>query len=238
MLKKGDGSLGVLCALLSMWICVIIFSISSQSAARETMADADARAVMVIDPGHGGRDGGAVSVTGTVESAINWSICRRLNDLARFMGIPTVMTRQNEEIDYPPELNTIAACKKWDTRQRVALANETENGVLVSIHQNFYPSAQPRGAQVLYAATDGSQPLAEEIQNSLKILMPDNRRTAGPAPKNNYIMSHVQRPAVLIECGFISHRQEAVLLEDGDYQKKLAAVAVAAFSRYTGDESH
>lgn len=238
MFKKGNEGLGVLCALLSMWICVIILSISSQNTAQEAMAGADRGAVMIIDPGHGGKDGGAVSVSGTVESAINWSISRRLNDLARFMGIPTVMTRQTESIDYPAELTTISACKKWDTRQRTALINSTENGILVSIHQNFFPSGQPHGAQVLYSADEASQQLGAAMQEALEALLPENRRTAAPAPKNNYIMSHVQCPAVLIECGFISNRQEAAMLENDVYQKKLTAVIAAAFSQYTGDESY
>lgn len=237
MFHKGNESLVVLCALLSIWIYVIIFNISPNNAARETMAAAISGPVMIIDPGHGGRDGGAVSVTGTVESSINWVVSQRLWDMARFMGIPVIMTRTSEAINYPAELTTISACKKWDTRERTALINSVDNGVLVSIHQNFFPTPQPHGAQVLYASTESSQQLGRAMQEALAgALAPDNRRVATPAPKNNYILSHVQCPAILIECGFISNREEALLLESAGYQKKLAAVITAQFFQYTGDE--
>ena len=238
MFKKGKEDLAVLCALLSIWICVIMFSMNSHTVVRETMAEAGGGSVMVIDPGHGGRDGGAVSVTGTPESIINWAVSQRLWDLARFMGISTVMTRTTEAIDYPAELGTISACKKWDTRERTALINATENGTLISIHQNFFPTAQPHGAQVLYSAGETSQQLGAAMQEALaNALEPDNRRVATPAPKNNYIMTHVQCPAILIECGFISNHEEAVLLESAEYQKKLAAVITAQFCQYAGDEA-
>jgi len=238
--KKGlTGEFGALCALLSIWICVIIFSISGigpQRPGAEAVAVKNAP-VLVVDAGHGGMDGGAVAADGTLESQINLEIALRLRDLARFTGVSVQMTRVSQELDYPAEAETVSARKKWDTRRRVEQINEA-GGVLISIHQNFYPTAQPSGMQVLYAAGESSRALAELMQQRLNMyLLPENRRVAVPADKNIYIMSHVRDPAILVECGFLSNAREAKMLSAPEYQKKLAAVLLAGFLEYTGDES-
>ena len=229
--KLTDGSLAVY-ALLSIWICVIIFTVSSRGNTRETFSSTDEPMILILDPGHGGLDGGAVSVTGTFESRINWDIAERSTALARFCGIPVILTRPTFEIDYPAQLASIAACKKWDTRERTALVNGTPGGILLSIHQNFYPTASPHGIQVLYAADATSRSLAEALQAAFtEALHTDDRRVAVPASKDIYLMNHVQRPAVLVECGFLSNPEEAARLETADYQKKLSMIMIRVIHR-------
>lgn len=226
----------VLCALLSIWIYVIIFFVRDGAALRTVEMSPSLR-VLVIDAGHGGLDGGAVSVTGRYESRINLEIALRLRDLAAFLGVPAVMTRDSEELTYPQEFTTIAARKKWDTARRVEMADSMGNVIFLSIHQNFFPSAKPRGPQVLYARDDVSRELGERLQELLTTtLLPESRRVAVPADKGIYIMSHVHCPAVLVECGFLSHPMEAALLENDTYQKKLAVLLMAGVLEYTGDE--
>ena len=96
----------------------------------------------LAEGGHGGEDGGAVSVTGKKESEINLEIGLRCEELAAFFGIETVMTRDSELIEYPAELSTTHSRKVWDQKSRVSLINSTENAVLVSIHQNYFTESR------------------------------------------------------------------------------------------------
>ena len=111
---------------------------------------------LVIDAGHGGLDGGAVSVYGDRESAINLSIAKRLYGLCRLCGAECIMTRYDEDLPYPQDADSVRAKKRWDLENRVELCNSTDGAILVSIHQNRYPDARPSGTQVLYAQADGS----------------------------------------------------------------------------------
>ena len=223
-------------ALSFLWICVIIQCVFLPAAdARPVSAETEeALPVLILDAGHGGADGGAVAPDGTVESTLNLSVALRVRDLCTFLGVDTVMTRNTEEIVYPPEAKTIAAMKKWDTRRRVEIAESMDSPVFLSIHQNIYPSSGPHGSQVLYAQNEPSRALAELIQAELTAaLLPENRRVPVPAGKDIYIMSHVHCTAVLVECGFLSHPQELSLLQSADYQKKITSVLTACYLQFT-----
>ena len=188
---------------------------------------------LIIDPGHGGDDGGAVSSDGIQEADVNLSIAKRLDALAKLCGLPTCLTRESEEIDYPPEASTIAARKVADQKQRAALINATFNGVLISIHQNQYPTAQPRGAQVLYAATPESEPFGTLLHERLVTLLdPDNRRVAAPISEDVYLMRQIQCPGVLVECGFLSNPDECKRLCSDAYQIQLSVTMLSAYLDY------
>lgn len=133
--------------------------------------------MLVIDAGHGGEDGGAISADGLVESEVNLDIALRVRDLARFLGIPVVLTRDSQELDYPLDAKTTAARKKWDTRRRVEQINAIPGAVLVSIHQNCYPATGPWGAQVLYGPLESSRVLGERLHSELWPSWP--RKTGG-----------------------------------------------------------
>lgn len=185
--------------------------------------------VVVIDAGHGGEDGGAISVSGVRESGINLEISLRLNDMLRFLGVDTRMIR-TEDVSVYTEGETIAQKKVSDIRNRVAFVRDTPNALLVSIHQNHYSEGKYRGAQVFYAA--GSEALAERLQAVLITQVdPDNHRVCKPA-QDVYLMEHVSCPAVLIECGFLSNYAEEQLLRDPTYQKKLAAAVAGGLLTY------
>ena len=194
------------------------------------------RSILVIDAGHGGADGGAVSVTGTRESVINLDISLRLAALAGLTGTDFVLTRSSEEIDYPPEATTISKMKKFDQKQRVELINSVPNGVLMSVHQNFFPHKSPRGPQAFYAKSDGSDSLAVMVQAGLsETLYPGNRRLAVPVANTIYIYKNISCPAVLVECGFLSNCEEAKLLDTGDYRLKIAATLCCAYLQYLAE---
>lgn len=186
--------------------------------------------VIVIDAGHGGEDGGAVSPNGLYESHINLQIALRVRDFLHLLGLRTLLVR-TQDVSVATEGASIAARKVSDIRNRVRLVESTPNALLVSIHQNHFPESKYRGAQVFYAATDASRALAERLQSLFTTQVdPRNHRQCKPA-ENIYLMQHVSCTAVLVECGFLSNLQEEALLCDARYQKRLcAAVCVGIFA--------
>lgn len=184
------------------------------------------RICVVIDAGHGGIDGGAVSCTGVKESNINLEIALRLNDLLHLLGIRTYMIR-TEDISVYTSGNSIAAKKVSDLKERVRIINQTQNALLISIHQNNFDDARYSGAQVFYN-TDSS--LATKLQNTLvKILNPGSKRKIKKAD-SIYLMQRIECPGYLIECGFLSNCTEEALLRDPSYQLKLCSVIASVLS--------
>ena len=185
---------------------------------------------LVLDAGHGGEDGGAVSLTGAPESQINLAIVLKLRDVLGLYGVDPILLRETDISLHDGDANTLREKKRSDLKNRVAATEEVEGGTLLSIHQNTYPGSRYHGAHVFYAPTEGSQALAEHFQNSIKTaLQPENERTVKRIPDTVYIMNHVTCPAILIECGFLTNPEEEAMLRDEDYQRKLAAVVAAAW---------
>lgn len=185
---------------------------------------------LVLDAGHGGEDGGAVSITGTPESRINLSIVLKLRDVLGLYGVDPILLRDKDVSLHDDSASTLREKKRSDLKNRVAAVEEVEGATLLSIHQNTYPGSRYHGAHVFYAPTDGSRTLAEHFQNSIKTaLQPDNKRAVKQIPDTVYIMNHVTCPAILIECGFLTNPEEESLLRDEDYQRKLAAVIAAGW---------
>lgn len=218
--KKAIGFYLCVCAAALLGAGLLSRVSSAVSAA--LVSGRQAEPVIVIDAGHGGEDGGAVSLTGVYESHINLEIAQRLEDMLRFLGLRTKMLRCDDSSLSEGE-QTVAARKASDLRARAQAAEAVAGAVLVSIHQNHFSQGQYRGAQMFYAATEDSQTLAEALQKTVASQVdPNNHRQCRPA-KNVYLLSHVSCPAVLIECGFLSNPAEEQLLRTPSYQKQLAA---------------
>lgn len=185
--------------------------------------------VFVIDAGHGGIDGGATSCTGVLESQFNLQIALRLNDLLHFLGHETLMIRTTDKSVYTYG-NTIAAQKVSDLKQRVKIVNETENGILISIHQNIFSDGRYSGAQVFFAPDEESREVAAKLQtNLIQTLNPGSNRKSKKAD-SIYLMEHINRPGILIECGFLSNIEEESKLRSPEYQKHLCAVIATTLS--------
>ena len=188
---------------------------------------------LVIDAGHGGFDGGAVGADGTTEQDINLSIAKRVQVLANFFGVPTAMTRSDENaLDYDPS-RTVRENKIADIKAREKLVNGIPSPVFLSIHLNKFSDAQYHGAQVFYSAGNAeSKPLAEQIQQCLiDGCDPTNHRQAKQADSAIYLMKKLNCPAVIIECGFLSNPEEERRLRDETYHKQLAAAVICGYLR-------
>lgn len=189
----------------------------------------NSRSTLVLDAGHGGIDGGAISDSGLKESDINLQIALKTEALVRFLGIDTVMTRETDT----DNSDNKAYSEHDNLVQRVKLANSTENAVLISIHQNKFPSAVVSGAEVMYSDNDDSKALGLLTQDNLVALLDSsNRRVARPAPKELLLTSSVECPTILVECGFMSNPQEVQKLASNDYQLKLAAILAGSYIQF------
>lgn len=220
--------------ILSAAMVFGLFTAALRSPVSYIPADASletARVRLIIDPGHGGEDGGALSCTGKKESEINLEISLRCEALAAFLGDNAVMTRRSEELSYPDTAHTTRARKVADQKGRVALVNSYPGALLVSIHQNKYTSASPSGAQVFWA--NGGEEAATGLQELfIKYINPDNKRAAKKVSEDIYLMKNVTCPALLVECGFVSNPGEAAKLESPEHQKKLAVLIAGECEKF------
>ena len=194
---------------------------------------------VVVDPGHGGEDGGAVSAGGVEESQINLAVALQVNDLLRLMGRRTVLTRSEDVSTCDEGLDTIRQRKASDLKNRVALVNATPNAVLLSIHQNSLPSSPvTHGAQVFWNRQEGAEELALLVQDSLNgTVNAGNEKNAKQIPPTIYLMKNITAPGVIVECGFLSNSAETALLQEPSYQLKLAsAIAAGCLRCLAGEE--
>ena len=190
--------------------------------------------VIVLDAGHGGEDGGAVSRDGVAESSVNLAITRKLRDVFLFLGRDTVLTREGEEAIYSPDCVTLREKKVSDLKNRVALINQQSGAVLISIHQNSMPDhPSVHGAQVFYNAVSPGGELGMTVQGALNgAVNAGNEKNARAIDSTIYLMKNVRCPAILIECGFLSNPAETQLLLTDEYQVKLAACIAAGLLQY------
>lgn len=186
---------------------------------------------VIIDAGHGGVDGGAISCSGILESQINLEISLRLEDLLHLLGIRTQMIRTDDRSVYT-EGNSIAAKKVSDLKERVRIVNNTENAILISIHQNTFPDSRYSGAQVFYGKGQGSQELAKSMQsNFVSALNPGSNRKCKKG-SSIYLLENVNCTAILVECGFLSHPAEEARLRDQVYQQQICSVIATTLSTF------
>ena len=210
--------------------CICIAHFGSQAVtAMVELSPVTGQRCYIIDAGHGGIDGGATSCTGVPESQLNLQIALRLNDLMRLLGYSTRMIRTTDTSVYT-EGKTIAAQKVSDLKERVRMVNETENGILISIHQNTFPDGRYSGAQVFYADDSISKDKAARLQNSLIACLNPGSNRRPKSSEGIYLMQHIEKPGVLIECGFLTNPEEESLLRSEEYQKKLSCVIASAVS--------
>lgn len=216
-----------------LMVCVLVVATIGNRVVTVMTATAPiiSRKTVIIDAGHGGVDGGAVSCTGVYESNLNLEIALKLNDLMHLLGINTVMIRQTDCSVYTTG-ETIAQKKISDLKERVRIVNSTPDAVLISIHQNHFTDDRYSGAQVFYAQTDGSKILAESLQKSfIQTINPTSKRQIKKSD-GVYLMQHISCPGVLIECGFLSNTQEEYLLRSKGYQQQICIVIASNLSNY------
>jgi N-acetylmuramoyl-L-alanine amidase len=232
--KTFERYLGVLsvsiAAMTFVAACSLIeFFVNPKSEIPVSSFEKDISITVIIDPGHGGEDGGAVgNDIGLIEKEVNLSIAKELSAIFGFVEIPVELTRKDDILLFSE--SEMSGRKLSDLRNRVSIAESFDNPVFISIHQNKFPLEKYYGLQVYYSKNnDDSLFLAETIQNKAKCyVQKENNRQVKAAGRNIFVLNNLDCPAVLVECGFLSNNEDAKLLSDDEYQKLLA------FSIYCG----
>lgn len=189
---------------------------------------------VILDAGHGGIDGGATGVDGSYEKDINLAVTLKLNDMLRLAGFDTVLTRDKDELICGNGLNSIREKKSSDLHKRMDIMKNTENSVFLSIHQNSYPGESSCGTQVFYSPNDDISPeLAGVIQNNIKIMLqPDNNRKTKKSTTSVFLLYYAVKPAVMVECGFLTNKDDCSKLSDENYQSGIAFSIACSLIEY------
>lgn len=189
--------------------------------------------LLILDPGHGGEDGGAVSPSGVLESEINLAIALKCEQLAGLFGQPVQLLRKDAASLADDEAKTLREKKRSDLQKRVDLINSASDAMVLSIHQNNFSNPIYYGAQVFYRPEERSKQWALQVQEQLRLqLDTTNDREIKEIPKEIYLMSHISCPAILVECGFLSNSKEEQLLQTEAYQCRLAVTILGASLSY------
>ena len=176
--------------------------------------------VVVVDAGHGGTDPGKVGVDGSLEKDINLAVAERLKTYLEQDDVKVIMTRETDTGLYS---EADSRKKMADMKKRCEIIEESGADLVVSIHQNSYHEEPVSGGQVFYYRDSSKgKALAEILQDRFDYVLGDQNRRLPKANGNYYLLLHVKCPIVIVECGFLSNRKEAALLNSGEYQDKLA----------------
>lgn len=180
--------------------------------------------LIIIDAGHGGEDGGAVVQNDNFEKDINLTISLKTNEILSFLGFNTKMIRNTDTLIYDSDATTQRQKKNSDLRNRLNIMNSYEDCIYLSVHQNKYDDNRIWGAQTFYSPNDSQSPvLADFIQSSIvSLTQPNNKRTIKKTGTNIYILYNATKPAVMVECGFMSNYEELLKLKDNKYQNQMS----------------
>lgn len=208
--------------VLEMTMSVMLllgFFLLSQEAASAVSQEETAKKI-VIDAGHGGRDPGMVGTEGVEEKGINLAIAQKLENLLEEKGFEVIMTRDSDEGLYEEDAQNK---KAQDMQRRCEIIKEAEPLLTVSIHQNSYSDPSVKGPQVFYYqhSAEGEK-LASFIQNSMNEGLEAESPKEAKANDSYYLLKRSEGVLNIVECGFLTNPEEARMLQEEDYQQKIA----------------
>lgn len=189
--------------------------------------------LVILDPGHGGEDPGTVGVSGVLEKNLNLEIALTLGELLRENGYAVMYTRTEDALLYRPEENVKGMRKIYDLKNRAAYAEAHPDSIFISLHMNAFGDSRYSGLQVYYNVNDkSSETLAKAVQEEVVLqLQPDNRRKI-KSGKDIYLMENIATPSILVECGFLTNREECEKLSQKEYQKRLCFAILCGIIKY------
>ena len=208
-----------------------LFSIVSSNEASVNNASDEKKPVILLDPGHGGMDGGAVGIGGICEKDLNLDLAKKLAEKLTQEGITVILTRDTDTL---LTYEGASSAKNGDLRARLKMAEESEDCLFISLHMNKFSDSSVKGITLYHSPNNPEGlKLAEAIMAKVKEnLQPENKRPIKAADSSLYILHRITRPAVLVECGFLSNAYEAALLADDGYRDRLAELLKDAIVGY------
>ncbi len=220
---------------LIFFLAVMVYSLNvGIRGAVPANADNNKKTVM-LDPGHGGEDPGAVSdYSGIREKDINLSIVLDVKKQLEEEGYNVILTREEDKLEYSPETTNIIQKRKQDLMRRKKMMDEGGADIVVSVHLNKFPDTKYFGAQTFYPPNSPeSQKLAVSIQGKLKEIVDPNNKRAALVKKDPIIILYENKTTTsIVECGFLSNQEEEKLLGTKEHQEKLAKAIKEGISKY------
>ena len=224
--------------LIALFIIVLILVLiytayKNELASVFDSGNTDAQTV-ILDAGHGGLDGGAVGIDGTVEKDINLQIAQKLKAVLELYGYNVIMTRSDDGSIHDSQAHSTREQKVSDIHNREKIITEHPDALFVSIHQNHFSQSNVHGTQVFYSGNNNLSPaLAQNIQDAIvSHLQLDNKRLIKKSGTEIYLLYHSKIPSVMVECGFMSNRNDMNDLKNQDYQRILAFSIADGITNY------
>lgn len=211
----------IVLSVFSFVILSISFSTVKTVSVNAVISDAP---LIIIDAGHGGEDGGTQSADGVLEKHINLAISEKLETTLKKYGFRTLMVRNEDALIYDNDCTTMRSKKSSDIHKRLEFMKNHPDCIFVSIHQNYFKDSKYSGAQVFYRPQDeNSRILADSIQKSIvNFIQKENTRQIKSCTSDVYLIYNAVSTAVMVECGFLSNKEEALKLNNSTYQSKVA----------------
>lgn len=234
-MKIGKKSIiAIITAFLIILSAMLYLTFMANFSAAEASSMPITQKTVIVDAGHGGDDGGAIGIDGTVEKDINLDIALKLEKILKFYGFSVIMTRTQDVMTCDDGLDSLRKRKISDIHNRFELMRKNPDAIFISVHQNKFEDSSQHGTQVFYSGNDErSKELAEAIQTSVTLtLQRKNDRVVKKSGSGIYLLYHAKIPAVLVECGFISNFDEVKKLKDESYRMKLAILIADGLLKY------
>lgn len=234
-MKIGKKSIiAIITAFLIILSAMLYLTFMANFSAAEASSMPITQKTVIVDAGHGGDDGGAIGIDGTVEKDINLDIALKLEKILKFYGFNVIMTRTQDVMTCDDGLDSLRKRKISDIHNRFELMRKNPDAIFISVHQNKFEDSSQHGTQVFYSGNDErSKELAEAIQTSVTLtLQRKNDRVVKKSGSGIYLLYHAKIPAVLVECGFISNSDEVKKLKDESYRMKLVILIADGLLKY------
>ena len=236
----GSGNVGIFKRFLPRLIIILVLCvISSVGIITEKTVSVNSdtvvnRQIIILDAGHGGFDGGAVSDDGTVEKNINLNISLKLAQMLKLNGFDVVMTREEDVATDTVDSEKIALRKKSDLENRLLLMEKYPQAVYISVHLNKFTTTAASGAQVFYTKNfEEAARLGLCVQQNIaSLLQPTNKRVIKQGTSATYLLHNAKVPAIIVECGFLSNTAELKKLKDTEYQSQMAFAILCGVLKY------
>ena len=189
--------------------------------------------IVILDAGHGGEDPGACAEGGIYEKDLNLQITLEIGKTLEEKGFIVVYTRTDDRLLYKEEENIKGIRKISDLKNRCKIAERYPDSLFISIHMNSFGNSKYSGLQTYYSTkNDKSKLLAESVQNKvISELQTNNNRTI-KSGNSIYVLENIENPAILIECGFMTNKEELKKLSEKEYQKQLSFLIVCGIIEY------
>lgn len=232
-----DARQAIFTALFVLLVLLIIIYVIRRvnESAQPAFATSDSQIAVIIDAGHGGEDGGAVGYdNNTCEKGINLAVAQKLKQFLTIGGFRVIMTREKDQLLNDEGLNTVRQRKVSDIQNRMQIIEKNPDAIFISIHQNKFTQASANGTQIFYSPNNSdSEDLAQSMQDSFReLIQPANSRQVKKAGKEIYLLYHSKIPSIMVECGFLSNKDECEKLLKDEYQSQVAFSVYAGLMKY------